>query len=140
METTVFDDEKMIHALCSANSCKGTNQEITDLDRVNRSLFTKTVMALMSKQEISHQQLMSYLIDGGDYYCSHTFKTLKWGDIDRMLAKQEHELFKSSDTNIQESSVIPMDVDEPNVPVEDKSDDEESGDEEDLLPAQEEVT
>lgn len=54
-----------------------------------------------------------------------------------MLAKQEGELFKSSDTTIEKCSTVPMDVDEPNVPGEDKSDDEESGDEQDLLPVQE---
>ncbi|KAJ7699720.1 hypothetical protein B0H16DRAFT_1349051, partial [Mycena metata] len=52
---------------------------------VNRSLFTKTVMALMSKQEMSHQQVMSYLVGGGDCYSSHTFKVVKWGDFDRLI-------------------------------------------------------
>ncbi|KAK7038370.1 hypothetical protein R3P38DRAFT_2417563, partial [Favolaschia claudopus] len=65
---------------------EGTEHAVTDLGKVNRSLFTKTVMALMSKQEISHQQVMSYLIGGGDYYSSHTFKTVKWGEIDRQAA------------------------------------------------------
>ncbi|KAJ7088871.1 hypothetical protein B0H15DRAFT_780469, partial [Mycena belliarum] len=52
---------------------------------VNHSLFTKTVMALMSKQEMSHQQVMSYLVGGGDYYTSHQFKIVKWGDFDRHI-------------------------------------------------------
>ncbi|KAJ7881690.1 hypothetical protein B0H13DRAFT_1629900 [Mycena leptocephala] len=56
---------------------------------VNRSLFTKTVMALMSKQEMSHQQVMSYLVGGGDCYTSHHFKIVKWGDFDRLIAKAE---------------------------------------------------
>jgi hypothetical protein len=59
------------------------------VDQVNRSLFTKTVMALMSKQEVSHQQVMSYLVGGGDYYTSHTFKPFKWGEVDRYIAGQE---------------------------------------------------
>ncbi|KAJ7840460.1 hypothetical protein B0H13DRAFT_1510811, partial [Mycena leptocephala] len=64
---------------------EGTDKVINSAVKVKRSLFTKTVMALMSKQEMSHQQVMSYLIGGGDYYCSHTFKPLKWGEIDRFL-------------------------------------------------------
>ncbi|KAJ7142799.1 hypothetical protein C8R44DRAFT_541773, partial [Mycena epipterygia] len=64
---------------------EGTNMAVTDLSSINRSLFTKTVMALMSKQETSHQQVMSYLVGGGDYYTSHTFKIVKWGDIDRHI-------------------------------------------------------
>ncbi|KAJ7119794.1 hypothetical protein C8R44DRAFT_539000, partial [Mycena epipterygia] len=55
----------------------------------DRSLFTKTVMAIMSKQEMSHQQVMSYLIGGGDHYCSHTFKTVRWGDFDRTVSGWE---------------------------------------------------
>ncbi|KAJ7369210.1 hypothetical protein DFH08DRAFT_678035, partial [Mycena albidolilacea] len=66
--------------------CRSRDQKITarstgnkgnTVDQINRSLFTKTVMALMSKQEVSHQQVMSYLVGGGDYYTSHTFKPLK---------------------------------------------------------------
>ncbi|KAJ7131640.1 hypothetical protein C8R43DRAFT_895752, partial [Mycena crocata] len=52
----------------------------------DRSLFTKTVMAIMAKQELSHQQVMSYLVGGGDKYCSHTFKNIRWGDFDRQVS------------------------------------------------------
>ncbi|KAJ7158210.1 hypothetical protein C8R43DRAFT_882677, partial [Mycena crocata] len=60
-----------------------------DGEEVNRSLFTKTIMALMSKQEMSHQQVMSYLVGGGDCYSSHTFKIVKWGEYDRLMKKEE---------------------------------------------------
>jgi hypothetical protein len=56
-----------------------------DVAEVNRSLFTKTVMGLMSKQEMSHQQVMSYLMGGGDHYKSHSFKIVIWGDIERHI-------------------------------------------------------
>ncbi|KAJ7340541.1 hypothetical protein DFH08DRAFT_617927, partial [Mycena albidolilacea] len=68
---------------------QGLGKEGNTVDQINRSLFTKTVMALMSKQEVSHQQVMSYLVGGGDYYTSHTFKPLKWGEVDRYIAAQE---------------------------------------------------
>ncbi|KAG2744810.1 hypothetical protein P692DRAFT_201841410 [Suillus brevipes Sb2] len=38
---------------------------------------------LITKSEISHQQVMSYLVGGGDYYTSHTFETLKWYEFVR---------------------------------------------------------
>ncbi|KAF8143047.1 hypothetical protein K438DRAFT_1466822, partial [Mycena galopus ATCC 62051] len=67
----------------------GTDRDGVAIDSINRSLFTKTVMALMSKQELSHQQVMSYLIGGGDCYKSHTFCNVRWGDIDRFVSKAE---------------------------------------------------
>jgi hypothetical protein len=32
----------------------------------------------MGHQETSHQQVMSYLIGGGDFYVSHTFEMFNW--------------------------------------------------------------
>ncbi|KAF8143075.1 hypothetical protein K438DRAFT_2110948, partial [Mycena galopus ATCC 62051] len=70
----------------------GTDKEVNSVDQINRSLFTKMVMALMSKQELSHQQVMSYLIGGGDCYKSHTFTNVRWGDIDRLITQGEAAL------------------------------------------------
>ncbi|KAJ6498474.1 hypothetical protein C8R47DRAFT_1111867 [Mycena vitilis] len=67
-------------------------------------------MALMSKQEMSHQQVMSYLLGGGDVYASHTFKVVKWGDFDRMIAKQEEE-----DETSSVGSAVPAEQDDPMV-------------------------
>ncbi|KAJ6470898.1 hypothetical protein C8R45DRAFT_765112, partial [Mycena sanguinolenta] len=68
------------------------NEGAAQAAEMNRSLFTKTIMVLMSKQEISHQQVMSYLVGGGDCYSSHTFKIVKWGDYDRLIEQQEKAL------------------------------------------------
>ncbi|KIO07243.1 hypothetical protein M404DRAFT_107747, partial [Pisolithus tinctorius Marx 270] len=38
-----------------------------------RNLLTKTVNAMMGRCEVSHQQVMSYLIGGGDFYTAHVF-------------------------------------------------------------------
>ncbi|KAG1858210.1 hypothetical protein C8R48DRAFT_748736 [Suillus tomentosus] len=48
-----------------------------DLNKKDCNLLTKSVNAMMGRQEISHQQVMSYLIGGGDYYTSYTFETVK---------------------------------------------------------------
>ncbi|KAK7027673.1 PIF1-like helicase-domain-containing protein [Favolaschia claudopus] len=66
---------------------------------VNRSLFTKTIMSLMSKQEMSHQQVMSYLVGGGDCYTSHTFKVLRWGEYDRFISKLEKDAMGTTVVN-----------------------------------------
>ncbi|KDQ51995.1 hypothetical protein JAAARDRAFT_139358 [Jaapia argillacea MUCL 33604] len=49
----------------------------------DRSLITKTVNAIMARQELSHQQVMSYLVGGGNHYTSHKYKILKWHEFDR---------------------------------------------------------
>ncbi|KAH7908088.1 hypothetical protein BJ138DRAFT_980360, partial [Hygrophoropsis aurantiaca] len=58
-------------------------QHTTDKDEKAKSLFTKCVHAIMARQEMSHQQVMSYLIGGGDVYKSHLFSLLPWCDFDR---------------------------------------------------------
>ncbi|KAI0359240.1 hypothetical protein OH77DRAFT_1372819, partial [Trametes cingulata] len=53
----------------------------------SRGALTITVNRMLSRQEISHQQVMSYLVGGGDFYASHTFRTLYWGAFDRFFKK-----------------------------------------------------
>ncbi|KAG1769898.1 hypothetical protein EV702DRAFT_1202679 [Suillus placidus] len=55
--------------------------ESVDSDKRNGNLLTKSVNAMMGRQETSHQQVMSYLVGGGDFYTSHTFQTIKWYDF-----------------------------------------------------------
>ncbi|KAI9057431.1 hypothetical protein FKP32DRAFT_1556647, partial [Trametes sanguinea] len=61
-------------------------EEVRDLPRP-RGALTMAVNRMMSHQEISHQQVMSYLIGGGDVYTSHQFRVLNWGSYDRMFKK-----------------------------------------------------
>ncbi|KAJ7750565.1 hypothetical protein B0H16DRAFT_1318652, partial [Mycena metata] len=42
------------------------------------SAMTSTVNSMLGHQEISHQQVMSYLIGGGDHYTSDNFAILYW--------------------------------------------------------------
>lgn len=47
----------------------------------------------MEKQEISHQQVMSYLIGGGNTYTSHTFHSFCFHKVLQLLKDlQPHEL------------------------------------------------
>ncbi|KAH9887379.1 hypothetical protein C8Q73DRAFT_610188, partial [Cubamyces lactineus] len=52
-----------------------------------RGALTIAVNRMISRQEISHQQVMSYLVGGGDVYTSHTFRVLHWGTFDRWFKR-----------------------------------------------------
>jgi hypothetical protein len=68
------------------------------------SLLVKVLNAIMGRVEVSHQQVMSYLVGGGDIYSSHQFETTLWNDIERYLDKphslvnEEEDLTMESDT------------------------------------------
>ncbi|PVF90807.1 hypothetical protein CPB86DRAFT_686082, partial [Serendipita vermifera] len=49
-------------------------------------LFRKCANAIASRQEISHPQVMSYLIGGSDHYTSHKYQTLYWASIRRTVS------------------------------------------------------
>lgn len=57
------------------------------MDAKSRGALTKVVNRMISRQELSHQQVMSYLVGGGDVYTSHTFRVLHWGSFDRLFRK-----------------------------------------------------
>jgi len=40
------------------------------------SLLIKIVNAIMGRHEVSHQQVMSYLVGGGGYYTTHDFRSV----------------------------------------------------------------
>lgn len=72
----------------------------------SRSLLIKSVNAMMGRLEISHQQVMSYLVGGGDHYTNQTFRILYWGDFDRFI--------RSCNTSAEEvldpDEVVPAEV------------------------------
>lgn len=59
-----------------------------DTAKLDQSVIIKSINALNARQEMSHQQVMSYLVGGGDFYTSHWFQTLKWKDFDRHVMKE----------------------------------------------------
>ena len=60
-------------------------------DTRSRGALNMTVNRMMSSQEVSHQQVMSYLVGGGDVYTSHRFKVLHWGAFDRLFRRHFKE-------------------------------------------------
>jgi hypothetical protein len=57
----------------------------------DHNLIMKSVNAMMGRQEMSHQKIMSYLVGSGDYYSSHTFQTFKWFDFVNVIKRMEHK-------------------------------------------------
>jgi hypothetical protein len=51
----------------------------------SRSLLIKSLNAIMARTELSHQQVMSYLVGGGDVYRSHNFNTMIWSNVEQYL-------------------------------------------------------
>ncbi|KAF8136456.1 hypothetical protein EV363DRAFT_1126909, partial [Boletus edulis] len=51
----------------------------------DRNLVTKCMNSLMGRQEISHQQVMSYLVGGGDVYSSHDFRPFRFYEFLKQL-------------------------------------------------------
>jgi hypothetical protein len=103
-----------------SNETKYRSDDKSTATNRNKSLFTKTVNAMMARQEMSHQQVLSHLVGGGDYYTSHTFRLLKVGELDRHICKAIGDppprRWFSSDVpaTLDEEAVCPVDDDLPN--------------------------
>lgn len=61
-----------------------------------KSALVTLVNGLMGRQEISHQQVMSYLIGGGDHYTSEKFAILFWSPFQRLFANWFEEPYRFS--------------------------------------------
>ena len=70
---------------------------------LEKTLFVKSVNALMARQELSHQQVMSYLIGGGDHYKSHGFVSISWDHLNNAVKRMEDGHFGS---DIEEDHVL----------------------------------
>lgn len=73
-----------------------------DLKEHSQSALTITVNSMMGKQEISHQQVMSYLVGGGDHYSSDTFSLLYMTAFSKLIGNDvsdENDLSIHSETN-----------------------------------------
>ncbi|RPD64415.1 hypothetical protein L226DRAFT_544981 [Lentinus tigrinus ALCF2SS1-7] len=47
--------------------------------------LTILVNSMLARQEISHQQVMSYLVGGGDHYTSHRYRLLYYASFHRLV-------------------------------------------------------
>ena len=76
-----------------SHAIQKSNEKFKDADENVRSrgALTLAVNRMLSSQETSHQQVMSYLVGGGDVYRSHTFRVLHWNAFDRMFQRHFKE-------------------------------------------------
>lgn len=78
---------------------------------IKRSLLTKIVNSMMGRQELSHQQVMSYLVGGGDCYKSHDFKVLYWVELNKHISDPLTSGSRVGDDDVSVSTAIHDDAD-----------------------------
>ncbi|PPQ80410.1 hypothetical protein CVT26_004432 [Gymnopilus dilepis] len=92
------------YIITKTNKSWSQNEEISD---ISTSAMIKLVNAMMGKQEISHQQVMSYIVGGGDHYTSERFANLYIGAFIRSLPPSLSECIprnESPDTELYPSA------------------------------------
>ncbi|KAJ7314534.1 hypothetical protein DFH08DRAFT_917801 [Mycena albidolilacea] len=77
-----------IEAAMQKTELQYENQTIS-ADSCGKNLLIKSLNAIMARTELSHQQVMSYLVGGGDVYRSHEFRTMIWNDVEEYLKLKE---------------------------------------------------
>ncbi|KAJ7182359.1 hypothetical protein C8R43DRAFT_1116004 [Mycena crocata] len=65
------------------------NAEEDDLTSRARKLRQKCAHSMISKQELSAQQVVSYLMDFEDHFTSHSFTNLYWGSFEGFINKED---------------------------------------------------
>ncbi|KAI0742817.1 hypothetical protein C8Q80DRAFT_1065293, partial [Daedaleopsis nitida] len=71
----------LLYALERSNTKYASVQDWTD--QHNSSALTTTVNSMLCRTEVSHQQVMSYLVSGGDHYMNHRFRVLHYGSFEQ---------------------------------------------------------
>ena len=75
----------LLHAIHRATD-KYKEKETWEREEYTGAL-TILINSILSKQETSHQQVMSYLVGGGDKYCNETYRVLHFGSFERHLVR-----------------------------------------------------
>ncbi|KAF5338632.1 hypothetical protein D9611_012774 [Ephemerocybe angulata] len=75
-------------ALCYAIQ-QAEARKALSLNQVNdpRRTMTIAINSMLGRQEISHPQVMSYILGGGENYSSEIFQTINWGEVQRYVSK-----------------------------------------------------
>ena len=60
-----------------------------DLKKRGKQLLQKCAHALISQQELSSQQVISYLLDFEDHFTSHSFSPLYWSTFETLVNRQD---------------------------------------------------
>jgi hypothetical protein len=86
-----------------------SNVEMTTED-ISKSLFMKWVI-FVKIYHISHPQVTSYLVGGGDHYTTHKFTPLYWVNIERLVLGSLSEVPPAIPISAPSSSDIHDEID-----------------------------
>ena len=74
--------------LCAINRTCEKYRDVPDWEETRScGALTVVVNSMMARQEIPHQQVMSYLVGGGDHYKSEKFRVLHYGSFERLVLR-----------------------------------------------------
>ena len=91
----------------AVKKCEGLEDEDDDFTVRSKRLLQKCAYALISHQEMSAQQVASYLMDYEDHFASHSFSHLYWAAFERYIeASDVEKLFpRTHASEIDETSL-----------------------------------
>jgi hypothetical protein len=94
---------------------KFDGDDVSSRDFRDRNLLTKCVNSLMGRQELSHQQVMSYLVVGGNFYTGHKFRSVRLYQFTAALTNHECQPHVDSDDATTSADLCTHDREEENV-------------------------
>ncbi|KAF5311241.1 hypothetical protein D9611_013019 [Ephemerocybe angulata] len=71
---------------------RGLLSEKAREEQDTRRVMTIAINSMLGHQEISHPQVMSYILGGGEYYTSEQFQAMNWGEVVRFVAAADSNL------------------------------------------------
>lgn len=95
----------LMYALSSTNFKYGDANQWTS--RETSGALTILINSMISRQEVSHQQVMSYLVGGGDHYTSHRYRLIYYMSFDRMVRAYWENQPSSVDVQLLSDTPIP---------------------------------
>lgn len=92
----------------AVKKCENVDNADDDFTVRSKRLLQKSAYALISHQELSAQQVASYLMGYEDHFTSHQFNCLYWASFERFIDRQDTDKFCNNmvdgniDTEIEE--------------------------------------
>ena len=81
----------LMYAIKASTRHRPDHEHPPDRPSSDRSALTIVVNSLLSRMEISHPQVMSYLVGGGDHYTSHRYRILYYTSFLRIVQTYWHD-------------------------------------------------
>ncbi|KAH6896108.1 hypothetical protein BKA70DRAFT_1030521, partial [Coprinopsis sp. MPI-PUGE-AT-0042] len=102
-------EERMDALALNTGASEGAVRKATILPAM-----TMAVNSMMGRQEISQQQIMNYIVGGGDCYTNERFQTFNWGEVLRYVNRAfqgEDGLNESTLQNSEETMSLNLNAD-----------------------------